>query len=68
MSYAVTIALPVSMVVVDRSAFTPEGDQELMKALNGKHDGSIFNNLDRLFDGVVDDYIKQDESNILNKV
>lgn len=68
MSYAETISLTVSVVVVNRSAFTPEGAQELMGALNGKHDGSIFDNLASLFDGGVDDYIKQDGSNILNKV
>lgn len=63
-----TMALPVLMKAMERNAATPEGAQGLMGALNSKHDGSILDNLGDLFNGGVDDSVKNDGDKILNHV
>ncbi|MEP3836079.1 MAG: DUF937 domain-containing protein [Algibacter sp.] len=67
-SSVLTMALPVLMKAMERNASTPEGAAGLMGALQGKHDGSILNNLGGLFDGGVDENVKEDGSKILNHV
>jgi len=62
------MALPVLMKAMERNAATPEGAQGLLGALNGKHDGSILDNLDGLFGGGVDEDVKVDGSKILGHV
>ncbi len=67
-SSALTMALPVLMKAMERNAATPEGAEGLMGALNGKHDGSILDNLSGLFGGGVDEDVKTDGAKILNHV
>ena len=67
-SSVLTMALPVLMKAIERNASTPEGAEGLMGALNGKHDGSILDNLGGLFGGGVDDNIKTDGAKILGHV
>lgn len=62
------MALPVLMKAMERNAATPEGAQGLLGALNGKHDGSILDNLGGLFGGGVDEDVKVDCSKILGHV
>ena len=63
-----TMALPVLMKAMERNAATKDGAAGLMGALNGKHDGSILDNLGGLFGGGVDDNVKNDGSKILGHV
>jgi hypothetical protein len=67
-SSVLTMALPVLMKAMERNASTPEGAQGLMGALNGKHDGSILDNLSGLFGGGVDAEVTNDGDKILNHV
>ena len=67
-SSVLTMALPVLMKAMERNASTPEGAAGLMGALSGKHDGSILDNLGGLFNGGVDDSVKQDGAGILNHI
>lgn len=67
-SAALTMALPVLMTAMKRNAATPKGAEGLMGALNGKHDGSILDNLGGLFGGGVDDNVKQEGDKILSHV
>lgn len=63
-----TMALPVLMAAMKRNASTPQGAEGLMGALNGKHDGSILDNLGGLFSGGVDSSVMTDGSKILGHV
>jgi len=67
-SSVLTMALPVLMKAMQRNASTPQGAEGLLSAIQGKHDGSILNNLGGLFGGGVDSNVKQDGSKILNHV
>ncbi|MBU3012521.1 DUF937 domain-containing protein [Polaribacter vadi] len=67
-SSVLTMALPLLMKGMERNAATPEGAAGLMNALNNKHDGSILNNLSGLFDGGVDETVKQDGAGILGHI
>jgi len=63
-----TMALPVLMQAMKKNSTSPQGAEGLMNALNGKHDGSILNNLGDLFSGGVDTSVIDDGSKILGKV
>ena len=63
-----TMAMPVLMQAMRRNASTPEGAEGLLGALNGKHDGSILDNLEGLFSGGVDKEIMDDGDKILGHV
>ena len=63
-SNLLSMALPVLMGAMKKNASTPEGAQGLMGALN-KHQGGILDNLGGLFDGGVDESVKQDGQGIL---
>jgi hypothetical protein len=67
-SSVLTMALPVLMGAMKRNANTSEGADGLMGALAGKHDGSILDNLDGLFDGGVDQSVIDDGGGILKHV
>ncbi|RNC87282.1 MAG: DUF937 domain-containing protein [Winogradskyella sp.] len=67
-SSVLTMALPVLMKAMERNASTPQGAQGLIGALNGKHDGSILDNLGDLFNGGVNDDVKIDGGKILGHV
>ncbi|WP_299248260.1 DUF937 domain-containing protein [uncultured Lacinutrix sp.] len=67
-SSVLTMALPVLMKAMQRNAATPEGAEGLMGAIQGKHNGSILDNLGGLFGGGVDDEVKNDGDKILNHV
>lgn len=60
-----SMALPVLMGAMKKNVQTPEGAAGLMGALSGKHDGSILDNLGGLFNGGIDDSVKQDGAGIL---
>ncbi|WP_179375876.1 DUF937 domain-containing protein [Winogradskyella wichelsiae] len=66
-SSVLTMALPVLMKAMERNAATPEGAAGLMGALSGNN-GSILDNLGGLFDGGVDDTVKNDGAKILGHV
>lgn len=63
-----TMAMPVLMQAMKRNASTPQGAEGLLSAINGKHDGSILDNLGGLFEGGVDDNVMQDGEKILGHV
>lgn len=63
-----TMGLPVLMKAMKRKTATPEEANGLMSALDKKHDGSILDNLENLFGGVVNDNITNDSSKILGHV
>ncbi len=67
-SSVLTMALPVLMKGMERNASSPEGAAGLLNALNNKHDGSILDNLSGLFNGGVDDIVKQDGAGILGHI
>lgn len=60
-----SMALPVLMGAMKKNVQTPEGAAGLMGALSGKHNGSILDNLGGLFEGGVDESVKQDGAGIL---
>ena len=63
-----TMALPVLMQAMKRNAATPQGAEGLLSALNGKHDGSILDNLGGFFGGGVDNSALDDGGKILGHV
>ena len=63
-----TMALPVLMKAMQRNASTPQGAEGLMGAIQGKHDGSILDNLGGLFGGGVDNEVKTDGGKILGHI
>jgi hypothetical protein len=63
-----TMAMPVLMQAMRRNASTPQGAEGLLGALNGKHDGSILDNLGGLFSGGVDQNVMDDGGKILGHV
>lgn len=67
-SSVLTMALPLLMKAMQRNAATPEGAVGLMSALNGKHNGSILDNLGGLFEGGVDNEVKNEGEKILGHV
>lgn len=67
-SSVLTMALPVLMKAMERNASTPKGAEGLLGALSGKHDGSILDNLDDLFNGGVNEDVKIDGGKILGHV
>lgn len=62
------MGLPILMGAMKRNASTPDGADGLLGALNGKHDGSILDNLGGLFGGGVDQSVKDDGMGILGHV
>lgn len=67
-SSVLTMALPLLMKAMQRNTATPEGAAGLMSALNGKHNGSILDNLGGLFEGGVDNEVKNEGEKILGHV
>ncbi len=67
-SSVLTMALPVLMGAMKRNANSQGGADSLMNALNGKHDGSILNNLTDLFNGGVDENVLNDGAGIIKHV
>jgi hypothetical protein len=51
-----------------KNSATPDGAAGLLSALNGKHDGSILDNLGGLFNGGVDDNVQRDGTGILGHI
>ncbi|WGK64552.1 DUF937 domain-containing protein [Croceiramulus getboli] len=60
-----SMAMPLLMGAMKKNVQSSEGASGLMNALNSKHDGSILNNLGGLFEGGVNDSVKQDGAGIL---
>ena len=63
-----TMALPVLMAAMKRNASTPQGAEGILSAINGKHDGSILDNLGGLFGGGVDQNVSADGEKILGHI
>jgi hypothetical protein len=63
-----TMAMPVLMQAMKRNASNSQGAEGLLRALNGKHDGSILNDLGGLFAGGVDTGVMDDGGKILGHV
>ena len=63
-----TMALPVLMAAMKRNASTPQGAEGILSAINGKHDGSILDNLGGLFGGGVDENVSADGEKILGHI
>lgn len=64
----VSMALPLLMGAMKKNAKSPEGASGLMNALENKHDGSILDNLEGLFNGGVNEHVKVDGLGILGHV
>jgi hypothetical protein len=67
-SSVLTMALPFLLGAMKKNSATPDGAAGLLGALNGKHDGSILDNLGGLFGGGVDDNVQQDGAGILGHI
>ncbi len=67
-SSVLTMGLPLLMKGMERNASSTDGASSLFKALETKHDGSILDNLGSLFNGGVNEEVKQDGTNILNHI
>jgi len=67
-SSVLNMALPFLLGAMKKNSATPDGAAGLLSALNGKHDGSILDNLGDLFDGGVDDNVQQDGAGILGHI
>lgn len=63
-----SMALPVLMKAMERNASTPEGAEGLMGAIQGKHNGSILDDLGGLFGGGVNEAVTNDGDKILGHV
>ena len=63
-----TMALPVLMEAMKRNATSSKGAEGLLGALNGKHDGSVLDNIGDFFDGGVDSSVMDDGGKILGHV
>lgn len=63
-SNLLSMAMPTLLGAMQRNAATSEGAQGLLGALNN-HQGGILNNLSGLFEGGVDESVKQDGQGIL---
>jgi len=64
----VAMAMPILLGAMKRNANKEGGAENLMNAINSKHDGSILNNLGGLFGGGVNEEVKQDGLGILGHV
>ncbi len=62
------MALPFLLGAMKKNASSPDGAAGLLGAINGKHDGSILDNLGGLFEGGVDDAVQQDGAGILGHI
>ncbi len=62
------MGLPVLMKAMQRNASTEEGANGLLGALTKHAGGGILDNLTGLFNGGIDEPVKQDGTNILSKV
>lgn len=67
-SKVLAMAMPVLMGALKRNTSNPEGAEGLLNALSSKHDGSILDSLGDIFNGGVDNEIKQDGAGILKHV
>jgi hypothetical protein len=67
-SSVLTMALPFLLGAMKKNSSTPDGAASLLGALNGKHSGSILDNLGGLFDGGVDASVQQDGAGILGHI
>ncbi|UBM60254.1 DUF937 domain-containing protein [Marinilongibacter aquaticus] len=63
-----SMALPVLMGAMQKNASSSQGAAGLLNAVQGKHDGGILDNLGSLFQGGVDQSVKQDGEGILGHV
>lgn len=62
------MGLPILLGAMKKNTNSSEGAAGLMNALNSKHDGSILSNLSGLFNGGVNEEVKQDGLGILGHV
>lgn len=67
-SQVLTMALPILMHAMRKNASSSQGAESLMGTLNDRHDGSILDNLEGLFNGGVDRSLTTDGNKILSHV
>jgi hypothetical protein len=67
-SSVLSMALPFLLGAMKKNSATPDGAAGLLSALNGKHDGSILDNLGDVFDGGIADNVQQDGAGILGHI
>ena len=67
-SNLLNMAMPVLMQAMQRNAATPKGVSGHLRALTGKDDGSILDNLGTIFSGSNSSAIEQDGGKILGHV
>ncbi len=67
-SSVLSMGLPILMKAMQQNSSSEEGAEKLLGALTKKHDGSILNNLEGVFNGGVDKEITEDGGKILNHV
>ncbi|MBP2832704.1 DUF937 domain-containing protein [Aquimarina sp. U1-2] len=63
-----SMAMPVLMGAMQRNATTQEGASGILGALSGKHSGGILDNLGGLFEGGVDQEVRNDGAGILGHI
>ena len=63
-----SMAFPILMGAMQKNASTPSGAEGLLSAVMGKHDGSILDNLNGLFQSGVDDSVVNGSAGILGHV
>lgn len=62
---ALAMAIPTMLGAMKKNASSPQGADSLMNALSSKHSGDILNDLSGLFNGGVDQSVKNDGAGIL---
>ncbi len=62
------MAMPLFLGAMKKNVANPKGADGLMQALSGKHDGSILNNLEGMFQGGVNREVVKDGAGILGHV
>jgi hypothetical protein len=60
-----SMAMPTLLGAMKKNASSPQGAESLMNALSSRHSGDILNDLGGLFNGGVDESVKNDGANIL---
>lgn len=62
------MALPILLGAMQKNTRSQQGAEGLMNALNGKHDGSILDQIGTLFEGGYTEEVRQDGAGILSHV
>ncbi len=63
-----SMAMPLLLGAMKKNVSSPKGAEGLMSALSSKHDGGLLDNLGGLFEGGIDQSVKEDGAGILGHV